>query len=186
MAEEYIANMIEGGRIYINCEDKELGSMLYASLLAIQMEAAKYPSANKALGSHKSVDAFASAKIFPPSGVTLPDARFYQSINDVKEKFIKEHLGETQTKLGESMAFPALKAYAETSAKMDKLDSAKEKLSTATKALDDKNSANWLSSKFMSSKTSLQTAKGEAAVKAAKEKTELLTSEEDNVGKPRR
>ena len=182
MAQEYIANMMEGKEIYITCGDEELGNKLYASLLAIQMEAKKACSNPD----NKSLAPIANAQIFPPTGIES----LSNSWDMTKEKFIKKHLGATQEQLAVSMAKPAMVSYIVTAKKLETYDTAQEQLSKKTKELDEagnsKRSFRHPTAKgFQDYKDNLKTAKEAAETAADKAKADALTSEVDREGKPR-
>ena len=162
MAVEFIANMTEDKAIYIKCGDPELGKMVYAALLVIQMQAAK-----------EKVATIAEMEIFPPAGV--------QSLRDswdrTKKKFIEAALGDTQENLAPAIARPSIDSYTTTSEKMEEHDRAQVALTQATKSLKEVDPS--ASADF---KRDLIAAKDRAAEAAAKEKVNLLASEVEKVG----
>ena len=179
MAQEYVANMMTGKKIYISCGDESLGKKLYAAVLAIQMEAQKACSESDV---NKSIKTIAKVEIVPPAGVeSLSNSR-----NGIKETFIEKNIG----KKASDMAREAIWSYYCRSKKLTAHETAQEGLSKAEKALEEhlKGGPKWWgggTTKFAATKAKLEAAKTEAAEKAAKSKGEVLSSEVEKEGQER-
>lgn len=180
MAQEYIANMIKGREIFISCGDKELGNMIYAALLVIQMEAKKACAAPR----YKLLEPIVKTRIFPPSDIES----LHDSWDMTKKKFIKKHFGESQSqeKIAKEIAIPAMESYLVTAEKLSSYDAAQEQLSKKTKELDALTSRGekWYDrgSTFKDTMTTLRKEKSAAETAVAEAKAKILTSEVDNEG----
>ena len=179
MAQEYVANMIEGKEIRINCGDEQLGNMLYAALLAIQMEAKK-ASCRDLFGNHASIQTIANMEIHPPVNITAPSETWFVT----KDSFIKTHLGKNQATIAKDIAIPAIGSYVATSQKMDHIDAAESQLAQKEKELQARSQGIFEKiTTFSQAKQALQDAKDAAAERVALEKARVLASEPSEGGK---
>ena len=181
MAQEYVANMIDGKEIYITCEDPELGGMLYAAFLAIQLraqEALVKKPLNKdqdLTNSPKSFKTIANAKIFPPAGVP--------SLRSGKKDFIKAQLDANYDDLN-TMSTAAINSYSTASEKLTSMEEIEAEIDEVEKRTQKKEKWYDRKDRFTAQQQKLKDRL--TALKEAREelKQKLFTKEEEQANKP--